>query len=275
MGLNLVKLENVRRLTNGGVEARCPACAEGGRDRKGEHLMIKPDGRFGCCAYPKDGEHRKRIFALAGDNSTRPIEVRPARVKVAQPVTSGILGRLGRVFPSRPKVAEFPDASDGVNEVGPALEETRTPRTGCNNSDQSVEDNSRTLRTPQYSSTYGEKISTIYVQRVSVGASVASELSPVRDDIEKGVRGVRDAQEVQTELEGGVRAVRAAEDWRRRHPTAPIDENGRPLPYVRSSGTLIIPFDSDERFHYWKGRQSLALTREEAISRKDDHGTGV
>jgi len=65
-------------------------------------------------------------------------------------------------------------------------------------------------------------------------------------------------------------------DWKRRHPLAEIDENGRPLPYVKENGTLVIPFDSDERFHYWKGGRSLALTKDEAISRKEEHdGVGV
>ena len=66
MSLDAAKLEKVRELAGGVVQARCPACAEGGGDRKGEHLRIYPDGRYGCCVHPKDGEHRKRIFALAG-----------------------------------------------------------------------------------------------------------------------------------------------------------------------------------------------------------------
>jgi len=66
MSLDAAKLEKVRELAGGVVQARCPACAEGGGDRKGEHLRIYPDGRYGCCVHPKDGQHRKRIFALAG-----------------------------------------------------------------------------------------------------------------------------------------------------------------------------------------------------------------
>jgi hypothetical protein len=52
----------------GKTVARCPACAEAGGDRKGEHLFLKADGRFGCVQFPgADGEaHRKRIFELAG-----------------------------------------------------------------------------------------------------------------------------------------------------------------------------------------------------------------
>ena len=37
----------------------------------GEHLRIYPDGRFGCCVHPKDGDHRKRIFALVGRAQAR------------------------------------------------------------------------------------------------------------------------------------------------------------------------------------------------------------
>src|SRR5512142_3003416 len=66
MSLDPAKLEKVRELAGGIVQARCPACAEGGGDQKGEHLRIYPDGRYGCCVHPKDGEHRKRIFALVG-----------------------------------------------------------------------------------------------------------------------------------------------------------------------------------------------------------------
>lgn len=256
MSLNINQLEKVRNLAGGRVEARCPACAESGNDRKGEHLLIKPDGRFGCCAYPKDREHRKRIFALVGDNSRKSIEVRPARVKVVGPIRSGILGRLGRVFPS-PIVNEIADASDGVFEVDEDFDEVRTPRTPVEKSEQSGTEQSRTLRTPLNPNRWEENDNCTYIKRVGVGASEASELN-----LEQKTAGV---------------GVEDAQDWRERHPDAEIDENGRPLPYVKANGTLVIPFDSDERFHYWKGGQSLALTKEEAISRKEKnhHGVGV
>jgi hypothetical protein len=67
VSLDLNKLERVQQLGHGIVQARCPACAEGGHDRKCEHLRIYPDGRFGCCVYPGDRGHRKRIFALVGN----------------------------------------------------------------------------------------------------------------------------------------------------------------------------------------------------------------
>ena len=71
MSLDVTKLEKVRELAGGIVQARCPACAEGGHDRTGEHLRIYPDGKFGCCVHPKDSDHRKRIWALAGSKLHR------------------------------------------------------------------------------------------------------------------------------------------------------------------------------------------------------------
>lgn len=38
-------------------------------------------------------------------------------------------------------------------------------------------------------------------------------------------------------------------------------EAGQPVrPYITSEGNLIIPFDADEKYHYWRGGQSLAST---------------
>lgn len=59
-------LAKVRHHASGKVTARCPACGEGGGDRTGNHLVIFPDGRFACAAYPGDRDHRSRIHALAG-----------------------------------------------------------------------------------------------------------------------------------------------------------------------------------------------------------------
>ena len=66
-GLDMTRLENVH-IAAGKTVARCPACAETGRDKNGDHLFIGPDGRFGCVDNPGlEGEvHRKRIFALVG-----------------------------------------------------------------------------------------------------------------------------------------------------------------------------------------------------------------
>lgn len=67
MGLDISKLDNVKRRGNA-IIARCPACADEGNDKKGEHLFINNEGKFGCVVYP--GElgryHRKQIFNLVG-----------------------------------------------------------------------------------------------------------------------------------------------------------------------------------------------------------------
>ncbi len=69
--IDTTRLMHVRRNGSGKIIAQCPACAEAGGDKSGEHLVIMADGKFGCIAYPgMDGEqHRKRIFELAGNVS--------------------------------------------------------------------------------------------------------------------------------------------------------------------------------------------------------------
>ena len=76
-----------------------------------------------------------------------------------------------------------------------------------------------------------------------MGVSAPSELSPPLMESAKGVRSVR-------------------------------------MPYLTPGGVLGIPFESPERFHWWKGGQSIAETRAEveswmATARKDGHGTRV
>jgi len=63
--LDLSRLEHIRH-AGSRITARCPACAESGADRKGNHLAVFPSGKFACAAMPGDSEHRRRIFALVG-----------------------------------------------------------------------------------------------------------------------------------------------------------------------------------------------------------------
>ena len=165
MSLNVEKLEKVVNMEGGLRRARCPACAESGGDRRGEHLRIYPDGRFGCCVYPKDKEHRRRIFALAGNRQPQAIQVRTAGRVSGAPVVSGILGRLGRGMANpntNPVEGESSDASDGVSQIQTSICEARTPRTGS--ADSKTEpmgdlfDDSRTGRTGiSYPCAYAEK----------------------------------------------------------------------------------------------------------------------
>jgi hypothetical protein len=104
VSLNIDKLENIKIKDDHSVTARCPACAEEGHDRKGDHLFIADNGKFGCVVNPgTDGhEHRQRIFELIGEKEPHRegiIVKRPACVlgggyKVIQ---KDVLGHLGRV----------------------------------------------------------------------------------------------------------------------------------------------------------------------------------
>lgn len=37
----------------------------------------------------------------------------------------------------------------------------------------------------------------------------------------------------------------------------------KPAPYIDKSGCLVIPFNSDPKYHYWNGGQSLSATLQE------------
>jgi hypothetical protein len=175
MSLDVNRLEKVRELGRGEVQARCPACAEAGADHKGEHLRIYPDGRFGCCVHPKDKGHRSRIFALAGDHSPRRFTVRVAKSVHGNPQIS---------------VKELLQGS-----LGTGLLMSRAYARG--------EDN------------------------------IHKELK----DIETGVPSVP-VEEASQQLETAV-------------PSVPEKEG---MPFLLSDGTLVIPFDTSERFHWWNRR---------------------
>ncbi len=74
--LDATLLQKVRHPSPGKVTARCPACAETGGDRTGNHLVIFPDGRFACAAHPGDADHRRHIHRLAGHHHPPPPEHR-------------------------------------------------------------------------------------------------------------------------------------------------------------------------------------------------------
>lgn len=132
MPLDINKLENTRRHGDGKVVARCPACAAEGRDETGNHLVVYPDGRFGCAANPQDSTHRKAIFKLCGVASDAPrqpkaIEIRP---KSAPRRGAGVvLGRFGRVFQTSFNIVEGSKHTyiKGVSETRPSRPELERP----------------------------------------------------------------------------------------------------------------------------------------------------
>lgn len=84
MSLDLAKLEMIRDKGEAKV-ARCPACAEAGRDRRGGHLWVGADGRFGCIANPGDRDHARRIWALVGVQTGPIPDKRRRRLVIREP----------------------------------------------------------------------------------------------------------------------------------------------------------------------------------------------
>lgn len=229
MSLDRARLEKVRELPGGMMQARCPACAEDGNDRKGEHLRIFANGSYGCCVHPKDKVHNRRIFALAGcklpgvSHASFTLRIQtPAALPTGQSVKDSLrmpVGTLGTAIP---------ESVAGVPSV-PVSEKFDAPKSW----DAWDGLNSPTRVRAQE-------------QRVNVVGKNGEKLR---------------------EWESPVPSVPRSEDWRRRHPLAPMDGEGRPLPYLGRDGRLVIPFDSDVRFHYWNGGQELEKTMAEATHR--------
>ena len=96
MALDITKLTNVKEGFDGKITARCPACAADGADAKGEHLVVFPDGKYGCVANEGDAEHSKRIYGMVGDGQK--VANVPVKITVAAFVSpkSGVLMDLGR-----------------------------------------------------------------------------------------------------------------------------------------------------------------------------------
>lgn len=201
MSLDPAKLEKARELAGGIVQARCPACAEGGHDRSGEHLRIYPDGRFGCCVHPKDGEHRKRIFALAGLRKAGSFTLR-IKTPPALPTAKSVKAALTAPCLGTPET-ELKNGVRGVRAVPD--DNSRTPRTGI----------------PELRARARGKTSPV----VHIGGEFQEKLK----DLESGVRSVRLA---------GV--------------AEPLSAGGERLPFLTAGGALSIPFDSPERYHWWK-----------------------
>ena len=188
MSLDVAKLEKVRELAGGIVQARCPACAEGGNDRTGEHLRIYPDGQFGCCVHPKDGEHRKRIWALAG----RKLHLSPA-------------GSVSLRLKTPPAM--------------PAAKSVKNSLTGC-------------------------EFGTLGTAKIKLRA--CARVDSTSADTDTG-----DTPEKLKDLEGAVLNV----------------PPGERLPFLTAGGDLSIPFDSPERYHWWRGGQSVSETLREVKER--------
>jgi len=98
MPLDLTKIQGLHNGANGCQVGRCPACAENGRDHTNDHLIIYPDGRYGCIANQGDSEHRKRIWQLAGvggDPDAMPEQnIQPPKPDIPQTFPISLLDKL-------------------------------------------------------------------------------------------------------------------------------------------------------------------------------------
>ncbi len=229
MSLDSNRLQNVRRLGNGIIQARCPACAEGGSDRSGEHLRIYPDGRFGCCVHPKDREHRKRIFALVGVNKPGTFTV---RVKVAAAVS-----------PLQSVKASLTGFSAGT--LGTPKTESETTRKLPSQTSQDFS---------------GEEL---YAQSKYIG-TLGTGLYELRGYTREEIPVGREEY------------IKGTKDWEPAVPSVPSSESAsstpiKPkLPFLTADGSLRIPFDSPERYHWWKdGGQDLEETLKEVKERSE------
>jgi hypothetical protein len=228
MSLNINKLEKVVELANGAKQARCPACAEAGQDEKGEHLRIYPEGRFGCCVFAGDREHRKRIFALAGVHERQSIRVNIAPPKMTAAVKSGLLGRLGRVFGSPTKTVAVPVGGVGTLGTGQYPYTRINKNNGIENSSIDIHKEFRTC-----------------VPSVPSGDVQLVFETPV-PGVPSGVVGL--------ESQIGVPRMEVEVP-----PITAVDR----LPFLTAGGDLSIPFDSPSRYHWWRGGQSVAATMAE------------
>jgi hypothetical protein len=112
--LNKAKLQNIVEKADGSYTARCPACASSGADAKGEHLIVYPDGAFGCVVHEDDKDHRKAIAVLVGAESSGarrhgPVAVSPVKTPASTRIL--VVGRLGQqkaTAPEKNKAAEPP-----------------------------------------------------------------------------------------------------------------------------------------------------------------------
>ena len=196
MSLDLHRLENVRHLDDV-IQARCPACAEDGGDSSGNHLRVYENGAFGCCVHPKDRSHRKRIFALVGIRTAKPL------TKAAQwTLTVRVAGSM-KASQAQPKVLVIEKNVAVCGTSGSTPQKVKIVRT---------------LRTHMFQS-----------------RACAREDDTVLHTCKDSKRSVLSVLK-------NVHVLK---------------------PHIMHDGTLVIPFASDAKYHWWRGGQTVEQTRRE------------
>lgn len=264
--LDRSKLEHIKDAANGGYHARCPACAEGGHDASGDHLWVRPDGRFGCCVHPQDKEHRRRIWALAGG----PVE--PAWFRAPN---------AGAVCVMRSRQERNLREYDREVDALVTARESELAQTGkicLVNSDDRTAMNQEIFQFSKvrHDSSFGRQnlpsdYKGVMLERVWDGWDVISEnLSKVGEEALRTTTGKILPSEVEPrsakELENGVPDVPE-------HPITKKVSEGVKWPFLTSAGDLVIPFEAPARYRWWQGGQSSLVTRAELAARKENENS--
>ena len=107
---------------------RCPACAAAGSDAKGDHLVIYPDGGYGCVANPKDKLHTKEIFRQVGPAGAQVSSTKITVRAVNVPVSSVLMHPEGF---DRFKVTPIPRPQAKASSVAQESTETADTRSAA------------------------------------------------------------------------------------------------------------------------------------------------
>lgn len=250
MSLDLSKLENIKE-NRSHIIARCPACAEQGRDRKGNHLSIDEKGRFTCVLYSGESGrvHRKRIFKLVGGKGqmNTSIKVKAPQYKLNQNSTTSFtdsdnrnLGRLGRVNLTHKESMVI--EKDILGRLGRLF---ITPHIDSQKR--------RTILCKEY------EIAVPSVPTESGGACHATSTQMFIQHCEsvpvKKAPPMANADEPT--------AVEAEAIYERMCIMGENCEPEEAKPYVSDYGILVIPWNSARKYHYWNEGQSVCDTLKE------------
>ncbi len=90
MSLDLSKLVGAKRL-HGKIVAQCPVCQESSQS----HLVVFPDGKFGC-VVDSSSDHRRAIWRLVGTDAedASPQEIPEPKIEIAKTWPANVLDRL-------------------------------------------------------------------------------------------------------------------------------------------------------------------------------------
>lgn len=96
MKIDIAKLKNAKRKQDGSIVAQCPACAAAGGDSTGNHLIVYPDGKFGCVVNQVNMKHNKEIWKLVGGGEDQPVKRPKVKIRPYKIEPSKVIGLVPR-----------------------------------------------------------------------------------------------------------------------------------------------------------------------------------